>query len=92
MESSAVTLMSALAGHAQVKPLLPAALGTQPPSHHRGGGTGGLKSGQKVSCPGPHPLFLHAAVSAVRGEKGFTKQHRPVLKVTFRAAPAQLAH
>lgn len=51
-----------------------------------------MKSGQKVSCPGPHPLFLHAAVSAVRGEKGFTKQHRPVLKVTFRAAPAQLAH
>lgn len=60
-------------------------------SYHQGG-TGGLKSGQKVSCPGPYPLLLRAAVLAVRGGKGFTKQHRPVLKVTFRAAPAQLAH
>lgn len=95
MESSAVTLTSVLEGCAQAK-LLSVSLGkgshAETPKllgNHHQVGTGGLKLEQVISCPGSHSPLLCAAV---QGGKGFTGQHRPVLKVTFRAAPAQLAH
>lgn len=95
MESLAVALTSAWMGCTQGKPLLPtqAHAGSLKllRSRHQAG-TDGLKSGQKVSCLGPHPLLLRAVVLAIRGVKGFSKQHGPVLKVTSRAAPAQLTH